>query len=46
MKFEEKIYNDDNLNIKGIDEKTTRVRTIIINSNKEVLMFIKKMIKK
>lgn len=39
MKFEEKIYNIDNLSIKDIDEKTTRARAIIINSNKEVLMY-------
>lgn len=38
MKFEEKIYNTDNLSIKDIDEKTTRARDIIVNSNKEVLM--------
>lgn len=38
MKFEEKIYNTDNLSIKDIDEKTTRARAIIVNSNKEVLM--------
>ena len=38
MKFIEKIYNYDNLNSKDIDEKTTRARAIIINSNKEVLM--------
>lgn len=38
MKFEEKIYNTDNLSIKDIDEKTTRARAIIINSNKEILM--------
>ncbi len=38
MKFEEKIYNIDNLDNKDIDEKTTRARAIIVNSNKEVLM--------
>lgn len=38
MKFEEKIYNIDNLSINDIDEKTTRARAIIINSNREVLM--------
>ena len=38
MKSEEKIYNTDNLSIKDIDEKTTRARAIIVNSNKEVLM--------
>lgn len=38
MKFEEKIYNVDNLSIEDIDEQTTRARAIIINSNKEVLM--------
>lgn len=38
MKFEEKIYNTDNLSIKDIDEKTTRARAVIVNSNKEVLM--------
>ena len=38
MKFEEKIYNTYNLSIKDIDEKTTRARAIIVNSNKEVLM--------
>lgn len=38
MKFKEKIYNTDNLSIKDIDEKTTRARAIIVNSNKEVLM--------
>ena len=38
MKFEEKIYNTDNLSIKDIDEKKTRARAIIVNSNKEVLM--------
>ena len=38
MKFEEKIYNTDNLINKYIDEKTTRARVIIVHSNKEVLM--------
>ncbi|MDD5979555.1 MAG: NUDIX domain-containing protein [bacterium] len=38
MKFEEKIYNTGNLINKYIDEKTTRVRAIIVHSNKEVLM--------
>ncbi len=38
MKFEEKIYNTDNLSIKDIDEKTTRARAVIVNSNREVLM--------
>lgn len=38
MKFEEKIYNTDNLSIKDIDEKTTCARAIIVNSYKEVLM--------
>ena len=38
MKFEEKIYNTDNLSNKDIDEKTTRARAILINSNNEVLM--------
>ena len=38
MKFEGKIYNTDNLNIKDIDEKITRARGIIFNSYKEVLM--------
>ena len=38
MKVGEKIYNTDNLSVKDIDEKTTRVRAIIINSNKKVLM--------
>lgn len=38
MKFEEKIYNTDNLSIKDIDEKTTRARAIIINFNKKILM--------
>ena len=38
MKFEEKIYNTDNLSIKDINEKTTRARAIIVNSNKEVVM--------
>ena len=30
MKFEGKIYNTDNLNIKDIDEKITRARGIIL----------------
>lgn len=38
MKFIEKIYNYDNLTLEEIDEKTTRARAIIINSNNEVLM--------
>ena len=38
MKFKEKIYNSDNLTLEEIDEKTTRARAIIINSNNEVLM--------
>lgn len=38
MNFIEKVYNYDNLNLEEIDEKTTRARAIIINSNKEVLM--------
>lgn len=38
MKFEEIIYNTDNLDNKNIDEKTTRVRAIVVNSNKEILM--------
>ena len=38
MIFEEKIYNYDNLDDQSIDEKTTRARGIVINSNKEVLM--------
>ena len=38
MKFIEKIYNSDNLTFEEIDEKTTRARAIIINSNNEVLM--------
>ena len=38
MKFEEKIYNSDNLTIGDITEKTTRARALIINSNKEILM--------
>lgn len=38
MSFIEKVYNYDNLNFEEIDEKTTRARAIIINSNKEVLM--------
>ena len=38
MKFIEKIYNSDNLTLEEIDEKTTRARAIIINSNNEVLM--------
>ena len=35
MKFIEKIYNSDNLTLEEIDEKTTRARAIIINSNNE-----------
>ena len=38
MNFIEKIYNEDNLNINEIDEKTTRARAILVNSNKEILM--------
>ncbi len=38
MKFEEKIYNSDNLTIGDITEKTTRARALIINSNQEILM--------
>lgn len=38
MKFEEKIYNSDNLDVQDIDEKTIRARAILINSNKRVLM--------
>lgn len=38
MKFVEKIYNYDNLFHEEIDEKTTRARAILINSNNEVLM--------
>jgi 8-oxo-dGTP pyrophosphatase MutT (NUDIX family) len=38
MKFVEKIYNHDNLNPEEIDEKTTRVRAVLINSCKKVLM--------
>ena len=38
MKFIEKIYNYDNITIDEIDEKTTRARAILINSNNEVLM--------
>lgn len=38
MKTIEKIYNYDNITIDEIDEKTTRARAILINSNNEVLM--------
>lgn len=38
MKLIKKIYNFDNLKLEEIDEKTTRARAILINSNKEVLM--------
>ena len=38
MKFIEKIYNYDNLKPEEINEKTTRARAILINSNNEVLM--------
>ena len=38
MNFIEKIYNDNNLTDFDIDEKTTRVRAIIINSNNDILM--------
>ena len=38
MKIIEKIYNYDNLTLEQIDEKTTRSRAILINSNNEVLM--------
>lgn len=38
MKFIEKIYNYDNIEPKDINEKTTRARAILINSNDEVLM--------
>ena len=38
MKFKEKIYNYDNLKDEDIDEKTTRSRGIIVNSQNEVLM--------
>ena len=38
MKFIERIYNYDNLKLEEINEKTTRARAILINSNNEVLM--------
>jgi 8-oxo-dGTP pyrophosphatase MutT (NUDIX family) len=38
MKFIEKIYNYDNIEPNDINEKTTRARAILINSNDEVLM--------
>lgn len=38
MKFEKKIYNNDNLSDLDIDEKTTRARAILINPSKEILM--------
>ena len=38
MKFIERIYNYDNLKPEEIDEKTTRSRAILVNSNNEVLM--------
>ena len=38
MKFIERIYNYDNLKLEEINEKTTRARAILINSNNEILM--------
>lgn len=38
MKTIEKTYNYDNITLDEIDEKTTRARAILINSNNEVLM--------
>ena len=38
MKTIEKIYNYDNITLDDIDEKTTRARALLINSNNEILM--------